>query len=99
MNVDLIDNSLTFMFGCHQCSPVHWEDTIYMDLQKLIREGVIAKWTRDEAPQYLSPPKWVEKWKKLRDPLKLWLMTNLHILNINTRRLSMLFPSCLEIWK
>ena len=64
MMVDLVDETACFMCGRPTPSPLHWQEQINRDIDKLLREEVIAKWTKTEPPRYLSPAHFVEKRRK-----------------------------------
>ena len=99
MNMNLPTDYAFFMFGRHRATPIHWREQIDRDHDKLMREGVIAKWTKDEPPRYLSPAHFMEKRRKPGDPLKLRIVVDLRVLNLNVRWLGTSIPTSLKIRK
>ena len=65
-------------------APLHWKDQIDKDLDRLVREGVIARLNKEEPQSYMSPAHFVEKRRKPGDLLKLRMVVDLHVLNSNT---------------
>ena len=59
MTVDLRDETATFMCGQSMATPIHWQDQINRDIEKLLREVIITKRTKNEPPHYLSPAHFV----------------------------------------
>ena len=94
-----MDEILSFMCGRPCPSPLQWQDQINRDIEKLLREGVITRWTKSEPPRYLSPAHFVEKRRKPGDPLKLRMVIDLRVLNKNVKRPGTSIPSSLYLWK
>ena len=47
MLVDLLDPSQTFHCGHPRQSPIHWNNTITSELQKLLEAGIIQKYDKE----------------------------------------------------
>ena len=56
MNIELIDPTRTFLCRRARQSPIHWQEEIKSEVDKLLREGIVKKWNNAEKlPRYQSP--------------------------------------------
>merc|ERR1712105_274002 len=73
--------------------PIHWWAAVNKEKEKLIREGIIKKFT--DTPAFISAAKWVPK----KDPDKFRLCVDLRKLNEASVKMSSVFPTSMEVWQ
>ena len=73
--------------------PLHWKASVNKEKEKLIREGIIEKFT--DPPSFISLARWVEK----KEVDRFRLVVNLRCLNEASVKLASVFPTSMEVWQ